>query len=127
MVPIAVVVLEVIVGMMFSDPRFQDKPFVLSGVAGGQALESVGNLMADQPIKLNPRVIRFRAFLQMEMGVVCGLIAGIIGFLRVDEDWCLLVKEDDSWTLRWIWDLLGFCIQEGTQELDSKVLCFPYC
>jgi hypothetical protein len=45
MVLIAVVVLEVIVGMMFSDPRFQDKPFVLSGVAGGEALESAGDLM----------------------------------------------------------------------------------
>ena len=63
----------------------------------------------------------------MEMSVVSDLISGITGVLRIDEDWCLLVKEDDSWSYWWIWDLLGFGIQEGTEELDPEVLCFLHC
>ena len=43
----SVVVLEVVVGVVFFDPGFQDETFVLSGVAGGEAMKPFGDLMAD--------------------------------------------------------------------------------
>jgi hypothetical protein len=49
-VPEAVVVLKVVVGVVFSDPRFQDEPFVIAGVTGGEAMEPFGDLMMNQPI-----------------------------------------------------------------------------
>ena len=48
----------------------------------------------------------------MKVGMVCGLIAGIMGFLWIDEDWCLLVKKDDSGSFWWIREFLRFGIQE---------------
>ena len=115
MVPEAVVVLKVVVGVVFSDPRFQDEPFVIAGVAGGEAMESFGDLMVDQPIQLNPGGIGFRTFLKMKVGMVCGFIAGIVGVLRIQENWCLLVEPDDSWSFWWIWEFLGFGLEEGTE------------
>ena len=114
-VPEAVVVLKVVVGVVFSDPRFQDEPFVIAGVAGGEAMESFGDLMVDQPIQLNPGGIGFRTFLKMKVGMVCGFIAGIVGVLRIQENWCLLVEPDDSWSFWWIWEFLGFGLEEGTE------------
>ena len=114
-VPEAVVVLKVVVGVVFSDPRFQDEPFVIAGVAGGEAMESFGDLMVDQPIQLNPGGIGFRTFLKMKVGMVCGFIAGIVGVLRIQENWCFLVEPDDSWSFWWIWEFLGFGLEEGTE------------
>ena len=111
MVPEAVVVLKVVVGVVFSDPRFQDEPFVIAGVAGGEAMESFGDLMVDQPIQLNPGGIGFRTFLKMKVGMVCGFIAGIVGVLRIQENWCFLVEPDDSWSFWWIWEFLGFGLE----------------
>ena len=73
----SVVVLEVIVGVMFADPGFQDEPFVLRGVTGGEAMKSFGNFLVNQPIQVNPGIIRFRTFLKVKVGVVGDLVAGI--------------------------------------------------
>jgi hypothetical protein len=109
-----VVVLEVVVGVVFSDPRFQNEPFVLRGVTGGEAMEPFGNLMVNQPIQVNPGIIRFRTLLKVKVGMEGDLVAGIIWFLRIDEDRCLFVKPNDSWSFRRIRDLLRFRVQEGT-------------
>lgn len=110
----AVVVLEIVVGVVFSDPRFQNKPFVLRGVTGGEAMEPFCNPMADQPIQVNPGIIRFRAFLKVKMSMEGDLVAGITWFLRIDDYRCLFVKPNDSWSFRRIRDLLRFRVQEGT-------------
>jgi len=123
----AVVVLEVVVGVMFSDPRFQNESLVLGWVAGGEAIEPFGNLMANQPVQVNPGVIRFRTFLKVKMSMVGDLVAGITWFLSIDEDRCLFVKPNDSWSFRRTWNLLRFCVQQGTQELVSEVPCLLHC
>ena len=109
-----VVVLEVVVGVVFSDPRFQNEPFVLRGVTGGETMKPFGNFLANQPIQVNPGIIRFRAFLKVKMGMEDDLVAGITWFLRIDEDRCFFVKPNDSWSFRRIWNLLGFRAQEST-------------
>jgi len=126
-VPEAVVVLEVVVGVMFADPGFENKSLVVFGVAGGEAVKPFRNLMVNQPIQLNPGIVGKRTFLKMKVGMKCDLVAWILGFLRVDTNWRLLVKQDNSWSFRRIWDLGWFCFQEGTEELISKVPCFFYC
>jgi hypothetical protein len=62
---------------MFADPRFQDESFVLRGVTGGEAMKPFGNLLMNQPIQVNPGIIRFRTFLKVKVGVVGDLVAGI--------------------------------------------------
>ena len=109
-----VVVLEVVVGVVFSDPRFQNETFVLRRVIGGETMKPFGNFLANQPIQVNPGIIRFRAFLKVKMGMEDDLVAGITWFLRIDEDRCFFVKPNDSWSFGRIRDLLGFCVQEGT-------------
>ena len=76
-------------------------------------MESFGDLMANQPIQVNPGIIRFRAFLKVKVGMVGDLVSGITWFLRIDEDRCLFVKPNDSWAFRRFRDLIGFCVQEG--------------
>ena len=75
MVPEAVVVLKVVVGVVFLNPRFQDELSVVAGVTGGKTMKPFGGLMVNQPIQLNPRGIGFRTFLKMEVGVVSDFIA----------------------------------------------------
>ena len=87
-------------------------------------MEPFGNLMTDQPIQLNPGFIGGRTFLQMKVGMKCDLVAWILGLLRVDAHWCLLVKPDDSWAFRWIWNLGWFRVQKGTEEFVSEMPCF---
>jgi hypothetical protein len=60
----------------------------------------------------------------MKVGMECDLIAWILGILRIDANWCLFVKPDDSWSFRRIWNLGWFCIQEGTEKLVSEMPCF---
>lgn len=90
-------------------------------------MKSLGNLIANQPIQVNPGVIRFRAFLKMKVGMECDLVAWIFGILWIDTHWCLFVKPDDSWSSRRIWNLGWFRIQEGTEELISEMPCFLHC
>jgi len=90
-------------------------------------MKPFGNLITNQPIQANPRVIRFRAFLKMKVGMECDLEAWISGILWIDTHWCLFVKPDDSWAIRKIWNLGWFRIQEGTEELVSEMPCFLHC
>ena len=109
-----VVVLEVVVGVVFSDPRFQNETFVLRRVIGGETMKPFGNLLANQPIQVNPGVVRFRTLLKVKVGMEGDLVAGITWFLRIDDYRCLFVKPNDSWSFRRIWNLLGFRAQEST-------------
>ena len=77
-------------------------------------MKSPANFLVNQPIQVNPGIIRFRTFLKVKVGVVGDLVAGITWFLRIDEVRCFFVKPNDSWTLRRIRNLLGFCVQQGT-------------
>ena len=74
-------------------------------------MEPFANLMAYQPVQVNPGIIRFGAFLKVKVGMVGDLVSGITWFLRIDEDRCLFVKPNDSWSFRRIWDLLRFSVQ----------------
>lgn len=87
-------------------------------------MEPFGDLISDQPIQTDPRIIGSRTFLKMKVGMECDLVAWILGILRIDAHWCLLVKPDDSWSFRWIWNLGWFRAQEGTEELISEMSCF---
>ena len=90
-------------------------------------MKTLTNLVAYQPIQMNPGVIRFRAFLKMKVGMECDLVAWIFGILWIDTHWCLFVKPDDSWSSRRIRNLGWFRIQEGTEELVSEMPCFLHC
>ena len=59
-------------------------------------MKPFGNFLANQPIQVNPGIIRFRAFLKVKMGMEDDLVAGITWFLRIDEDRCFFVKPNDS-------------------------------
>ena len=107
-VPEAVVVLEVVVGMMLGNPRFQDDALVLLGVAGGKTMEPFGDLIVYQPVQTNQGVIGFRTLLKMEVGMISDLIAWILGILRIDENQCFFMKPDDSGSFWWIRNPLGF-------------------
>ena len=109
-----IVVLEVVVGVVFSDPRFQNKTFVLRRVIGGETMKPFGNLLANQPIQVNPGVVRFRTLLKVKVGMEGDLVAGITWFLGIDDDRRLFVKPNDFWSFGRIRDFLGFCFQEGT-------------
>ena len=109
-----VVVLEVVVGVVFSDPRFQNETFVLRRVIGGETMKPFGNLLANQPIQVNPGVVRFRTLLKVKVGMEGDLVAGITWFLRIDDYRCLFVEPNDSWSLRRIRDLLRFRFEECT-------------
>ena len=90
-------------------------------------MKPFANLITDQPIQMDPGVIRFRAFLKMKVGMECDLVAWIFGILWIDTHWCLFVKPDDSWSFRRIWNLGWFRIQESTEELVSEMPCFLHC
>ena len=77
-------------------------------------MEPFGNLMVNQPIQVNPGIIRFRAFLKVKVGMVGDLVSGITWFLSIDKDRCLFVKPNDSWSLRRSRDLFWFRVQQGT-------------
>ena len=77
-------------------------------------MKPFGNFMAYQPIQFNPGGIGFRAFLKVKVGVVGNLVAGVMGFLRIDDYRCLFVKPNDSWSFRRTRDLLRFRVQKGT-------------
>lgn len=47
MVLVAVVVLQVVVGVMFPNLRFQNESFIVAGVTGGEAVEPFGDLVTD--------------------------------------------------------------------------------
>lgn len=87
-------------------------------------MKPFANLMADQPIQVNRGIIGSRTFLKVKVSMKCDLVAWILGFLRIDTNWCLLVKPNDSWSFRRIWNLAWFRFQEGTEELVSEMPCF---
>ena len=87
-------------------------------------MKPFANLITDQPVQADPGIIGSRTFLKMKVGMECDLIAWILGILRIDANWCLFVKPDDSWSFRRIWNLGWFCIQEGTEKLVSEMPCF---
>jgi len=71
------------------------------------------NLMVNQSLQVNPGIIRFRAFLKVKVGMVGDPVSGITWFVRIDEERCLFVKPNDSWSLRRSRDLFGFRVQQG--------------
>lgn len=87
-------------------------------------MEPFGNLISYQPIQSDPGVIGIRTFLKMEVGMINGLVTWIIGFLRIDDYRCFLVKPDDPWSLWWFWKVPRSCIQQGTKEFEVEVTCF---